>query len=554
MLSLRRMEQRLKFCCFREGEKSLLRSILGIDCELLPTMDASVRRAWPDAAARLSQLELFRRTGWMRRDACNRVRRAFSLSDAEWKMLCRIESFYSTLAAYFPDRSYAGVYARAYRFRRGRNSRSKIAVSGQTSLSLTMLQVRVADLLIGFNGQSPSDGIFAVTKKIFCRAKTNQEVKAAWWNIKYAHQMIYNKIEKSWRLSDEEYKALIVADSWHLKLSRAFPNRTPETLSAIKRCLFRKATTKTRNDGNGFSALPWRNILEYYRHEIMKFPEMSDDLIKEYAPHLNNGDFEKREKLFHLGLRDILPVAYAWYFERVVRETGFDVMDLIQEGSIALWLTLCDFNGESRKSFREFAVQRAREGIKTALRQAGMSIRISKELTSRIRNITIAWNKLYERLRREPNAKEISVFLDLPVADIEDTFRMMKVSVSANISLDALISDSDGGEASFYHIIPDHTALPPDKEIEKKACEIRNDWIIKSVEQSLQTLLSPVEQYIISKRFGFQTEAETIEVIAAELKIEEYFIQKIEDKALVKIRSHPEVIEHIKRFAFWCGH
>lgn len=667
MPSLRQLEKRLKFCCLRDSERTLTRSILGLSGEPPAALRACARRAWPELAAKLTSLELFWRAGYARRSAYKRIKQAFSLPPAEWRMLCRLDLFYAELAARFPSRSYAEIYALVFHSRNRKHPKT-------LSLSLTLIQKRVADLLLGLDGCPPADGMFAVVKKLFPHAKSNEEVKRHWWSIKYSPRAIIRKIEDAWKLSDNEYQALIDADLWYLKLSRAFPDRTSETLKIINECLIRKQVASTErgrrsysnkraeekdiflrlsktalwmtlsqknrsiiasyygfdlpgsetrsatdagkqlgidksnvlsrikliknklknnadptqpsvslgrnrsryyskkiNGEKGYSigrrdksnksksrskikagnGISWCNILEYYRYEIMQFPEMSDEEIKECVTHFNNGNPQAFGDLFHAGLRYVLPAASAWYIPRVVRETGFDVLDLAQEANINFWRSLRSFKGETQKEYREFIVEAARDGIKRALKKSGMSIKINPELTAVLRKISRVWNQLEEKLQREPNANDLAVFLEMPVKEMEEVFKMMQVSVKPHLSLDQMISDDSDGDT--YHEVVSDPLAPPDKVLEMEARELRDYWITESVERSLRDLLSPVEQYVMSLRYGFQGDVMTKEAVASELKVDVYIIDKIETKALAKLRSHPEVIENIRRFAFWCG-
>jgi len=294
------------------------------------------------------------------------------------------------------------------------------------------------------------------------------------------------------------------------------------------------------------------DTLKIYQREIKRFPEMDDQAIQDCVRRLHEGEWLAKVNLFCLGLREIFPVAYGWHHKWIVWETGYDILDLVQEGNISLWLSISSFSGSSRKDFRDFVRNIAREGIKRALKMAGASVKIDDEMTFNIRRVSRAWNKLYKKFGREPDVHELAKQLGMHPQEVENTIKSMRISVPSTVSLDQKIKKDDDGD-DYYHVIADAKSLPPDETLEKIANDLRDKWFTESLESSLQTLLSPIEQYVLSQRFGFKGEAITQTAVASLLRMPPEKVEEIEEGALAKLRANGEIAEKMRRFAFWWG-
>ncbi len=292
---------------------------------------------------------------------------------------------------------------------------------------------------------------------------------------------------------------------------------------------------------------PIRSTLVYIARQYYNFPEANDDLIKEQVAAMGAGDERARYELFKMGLRYVLPVAYGWTVERVRRDAGFEVEDLIQEGSIGFWRELPRFSGATRAEFREFACEAAKRGIKISLRRAGLSIQLEQELARLTRKIDRAIRQFLEKLGREPEIPEIAELLKLPAPEIERGLAAMRLSLRPSFSLDSPIKrDGDDGD-SWYALVPDPQTLPESKRA-ATAQEMMDSWYAESAEKSIQGRLSVMEQHVVALRFGFLGEPMELTAIAELTGSSENAVAVILEDALQKLRSSPEVIEKMERY------
>lgn len=309
--------------------------------------------------------------------------------------------------------------------------------------------------------------------------------------------------------------------------------------------------SKIKRDGSvdAVEARP-TTTFEYYRALINRFPDIDDNEIGATVQALASGDEQKRIKLLHAGLRDLFPVAFAWCVTPAAKRAGFDVMDLIQEGGLAFWSALPNFQGQTRTDLRAFVCESAKKGIKLALRRAGESVGIGANFTSLVKKINRAWNSFLEKKQKEPTPEDLAVALRLPLEEIVKALSLMQISVRPNVFLDENLPGKDGDSRSYYEIVPNPKAPTPEQVLEHQATTLRDQWLAESAERALRTRLSLTEQQILSLRYGFAGEEPQTQLeIARLLGTTENEIQTIESEALKKIRSAPEVVEKIRRFA-----
>lgn len=160
------LERWLMGCCLSDEQSSLMRSILGLDQELLPTLLSSARRAWPEMAATQAG-KLFRKAERCRDQALNKIKIASSLAGPEIKMLCHLDSFYKKLTDRFPGLPFSKIQFLANRFvSHKRSSASAVEVSRPTQAPglKTKLPVAIADELKKKPGETFSQMMFRVFK------------------------------------------------------------------------------------------------------------------------------------------------------------------------------------------------------------------------------------------------------------------------------------------------------------------------------------------------------------------------------------------------------
>lgn len=300
-------------------------------------------------------------------------------------------------------------------------------------------------------------------------------------------------------------------------------------------------------------ALPILSLIDAHKRMIAHFPELDTDQIAEMARAMANGDEQTQDNLFLSALRYVMPVAVRWNFELVTRMTSFDLMDLVQEGNFGLWVFIGLFKGESSDEFKDFVAHAAEAGIKTALRYAGMSVEINEEFTKAIRDISRSWSVFRKEHGRDPERDELAAYCGIAIAELERYLNAMRISVTPSFSLDQPISGEDGeGEQTFHEIIHDPFTVTPDKLIESIAQELRDHWVAEAAEKAMRKQLSPIEQLVLSLRYGFNNQELTAKEVRQKLGISEEEVREIERLTLDKLRSDPEVVEKIRRFSFWC--
>ena len=123
--------------------------------------------------------------------------------------------------------------------------------------------------------------------------------------------------------------------------------------------------------------------------------------------------------------------------------------DLKQEGMVGLLKALENYKENNNTKFSTYAYLWIKGAILEHLR-CDKNIKLSKELLSLSKEITIAEEILRNRLNKEPTTKEIAFFLEKDYKDIEDAL----ISRDLVLSFDYTLNNDDNKEVNLYDCIP----------------------------------------------------------------------------------------------------
>ena len=123
--------------------------------------------------------------------------------------------------------------------------------------------------------------------------------------------------------------------------------------------------------------------------------------------------------------------------------------DLKQEGMIGLLKALENYKPNNNTKFSTYAYLWIKGEILEHLR-CDKNIKISKELLSLSKEITITEEILRNKLNKEPTIKEIAFFLEKDVKQIEEAM----ISKEIVLSFDYSLNSDDNKEINLYDCIP----------------------------------------------------------------------------------------------------
>jgi len=147
--------------------------------------------------------------------------------------------------------------------------------------------------------------------------------------------------------------------------------------------------------------------LDKYLQEIGKEDLITAEEEVELAKKIKAGDQIALERLTKANLRFVVSVAKQYQGQ------GLTLPDLINEGNLGLIKAAKRFDETRGFKFISYAVWWIRQSIIQAISEQSRMVRLPLNKIGAISKINKGTSQLEQQLEREPNAKEISEFLDI---------------------------------------------------------------------------------------------------------------------------------------------
>ncbi len=225
-----------------------------------------------------------------------------------------------------------------------------------------------------------------------------------------------------------------------------------------------------------------------------------------------------RERMILTNLRLVVDIA------RHFQNRGFDLLDLIQEGSIGLFKAVENFDTHRGNRFSTYATWWIRQSMKRAIHDHSRTIHLPEYVWTAINGMRRAERELSQKLERNPTEEEIANALNESIAHVRD-WRKSEELTKNIASLDMPISEDD--ETILAETIAD----------ENTASNPFDLMASRDLIQRLFIALNPREQMVIALRFGLNdTPAQSLERVGQQLGVTRERIRQIEERALEKLR------------------
>lgn len=248
--------------------------------------------------------------------------------------------------------------------------------------------------------------------------------------------------------------------------------------------------------------------LRLYLEELAMTPSWGDENL--LAEQSAQGDEKAMEHLTHLGLSRVVELAR--------EHTGYGVLllDLIQEGSLALWQAVQGFPGGDYAAHRDRCVRNAMGWA--VLRQARVG-GVGQKLRTAMQDYRSVDERLLSELGRNPGIEEIAVELHMSVEEARTVKKMLD---------------------DAYLLQQAENAAQP-KEIEPEDEQAVEDTAYFQMRQRIEELLSGLSKQdarILTLRFGLEKGLPlSAEETARKLGMTPEEVSRREAAALMKLRN-----------------
>lgn len=260
--------------------------------------------------------------------------------------------------------------------------------------------------------------------------------------------------------------------------------------------------------------------LQLYMQQMGKYPMLSPEEERELAIKAKRGDKEALKKLVEGNLRFVVNIAknfMGW---------GVPLTDLIAAGNLGLIEAAKRFDPEKNVKFISYAVWWIRQAIMQTIFQQTGAVRIPIKESLFIAKVKDTYEKLKEKLGREPTEEEIAKEVKTSVKKVKSALSIVRQPISLDMPL------GEGGEEDFTLL--DVLSKKGTEDVEKELFENT----LKTELESMLNVLDEREREIIKLRYGLEgVEPKTLEEVGEMLNISRERVRQLEQRALKKLKA-----------------
>ncbi len=230
-----------------------------------------------------------------------------------------------------------------------------------------------------------------------------------------------------------------------------------------------------------------------------------------------------RNEMIEANLRLVVAVAKKYLHK------GLPLLDLIQEGNIALTKAACAFNPARGTRFSTYAMCVLRSAMQRALQNHGRQIRLPVYMHENLSKLNRVNRELLAECAQVASPTKLAERLGKTEGEVLELIRLQQPLLSIHQPLGG---SADGG-GTLEEVLVDEEAWSPENW--STICELRS-----RLEESFGEL-SECEQNVLRHRFGIET-GEFMEVaeVALVLNLSRRTVSDLERRAIGKIRANRE--------------
>lgn len=273
------------------------------------------------------------------------------------------------------------------------------------------------------------------------------------------------------------------------------------------------------------------NLLTLYLNDVKQYPLLTPEEETELARKAVSGDASAREKLINSHLRFVVSVAKQY------ENTGFGLMDLINEGNLGLMTAVEKYDPERGYHFISYAVWWIRQSIMKAINEKSRAIRLP---LNRVNELIQIEKAMKEAGIASPNSEDWERLAEQTGLEPDLIRQLVEIS-RTTVSLDAPVASGKSGEESeFGELIADSTYPTPEASLEESSLKDEINKVLATLPRK--------EAEILEMRFGLNGKMEmSLSDISEIYNLTKERIRQIEQKALNTLR-HSEAVAGLKAF------
>ena len=159
-------------------------------------------------------------------------------------------------------------------------------------------------------------------------------------------------------------------------------------------------------------------FLAQYRKELKAARRQPEEQLALLWQQVQDGEQKARELLAEHYMEKVLAVAEEYTHQ------GILIQDLVQEGSLGLLMGLSTFEQLAELGPEKHLEREIRKSIRQALEEQNGESSVGEEVTRKLNRLADSITELTEDLGRQITPDELSIYLEMPLEEIEDLLRI----------------------------------------------------------------------------------------------------------------------------------